>query len=217
MRTIQWSIEDGIGLLMLNHPPSNTMTMDFFREMKVVLNEIIATHELKAVIIFGNGRHYSSGADISELLQHVDQQVMLENYRAFAQLEQLDIPVISAIRGVCLGSAFELALFSHFRICSKDAVLGLPESSFNLIPGIGGIQRVAILAGIAKAIEITLRGNTFPAADALAMGLVDMIVPKGDVLDLALNFARVLPLKTDKDNRQVYLHKFLNQLHATAS
>ena len=217
MRTIQWTVEYGTGMLMLDQPPSNTMTMDFFREMKVIMDEITAGQDLKAVIIFGNGRHYSSGADISELLQHVDQQVMLENYRAFAQLEHLDIPVISAIRGVCLGSAFELALFSHFRICSTDAVLGLPESSFNLIPGIGGIQRVAKLAGMAKAIEITLRGNTFPAAEALAMGLVDIVVPKGQVLDLAITFARVLPWNTDKVNRQFYLHKYLNQLHATAS
>ncbi len=217
MRTIQWTVDEGIGLLMLDQPPSNTMTMDFFREMTVVADEIAARQDLKAVIIFGNGRHYSSGADISELLQHVEQRIMVENYRSFARLEQLKIPVISAIRGVCLGSALELALFSHFRICSNDAVLGLPEAGFNLMPGIGGMQRVAKLAGTAKAIEITLRGNTFTAADALTMGLVDIIVPKSEVLELAVNFAKVLPSKIDKNHRQVYLHKHLNQLHAKAS
>jgi enoyl-CoA hydratase/carnithine racemase len=213
---IEWTVEDGLGRMTLNQPPSNTMTMDFFGEMRQLILEISSTTNLKAVIIYGNGRHYSSGADINELLHSVDERIMVENYRSFTMLEQMDIPVISAIRGVCLGSAFELALFSHFRICSADAVLGLPESTFNLMPGIGGIQRVAMLAGSAKAIEITLRGNTFPASDAFAMGLVDIVVPKGEVLPLALNFARMLPGKIDKENRSVYLYKFLKPLNANA-
>jgi len=214
MSTIQWTVEEGIGRMILNQPPSNTMTMNFFDELQEVVKVITLTRNLKALIIYGNGRHYSSGADIAELLLNVDQQVMLENYRTFSRIEQMDIPVISAIRGVCLGSAFELALFSHFRICAEDAVLGLPESGFNIMPGIGGIQRVAKLAGNAAAIEITLRGNTFRASDALSMGLVDIVVPKKEVLPLALNFAALLPVKIDKENRNIYLHKCLKPLHA---
>jgi enoyl-CoA hydratase len=214
MKTIQWIVDEGIGRLILNQPPSNTMTMNFFDELQEVVKVITFTRNLKALIIYGNGRHYSSGADIAELLLNVDQQVMLENYRTFSRIEQMDIPVISAIRGVCLGSAFELALFSHFRICAEDAVLGLPESGFNIMPGIGGIQRVAKLAGNAAAIEITLRGNTFRAPDALSLGLVDIVVPKKEVLPLALNFAALLPVKIDKENRNIYLHKCLKPLHA---
>jgi enoyl-CoA hydratase len=211
---IHWTIEGGIGHLKLNQPPSNTMTMDFFREMRDLVNKIKYAPGLKAIIIHGHGRHFSSGADINELLDNVDEQAMLENHRLFAQMEQFKIPVISAIRGVCIGSAFELALFSHFRICSEDAVLGLPESNFNLMPGIGGIQRVARLAGSAKAIEITLRGNTFPAEDALKMGLVDVVVPKGEVLPLALIFARELPENIDIEYRAFYLHKYIKPLNA---
>ena len=214
MSTIQWIVDEGIGRLILNQPPSNTMTMNFFDELQEVVKVITVTRNLKALIIYGNGRHYSSGADIAELLLNVDQQVMLENYRTFSRIEQMDIPVISAIRGVCLGSAFELALFSHFRICAEDAVLGLPESGFNIMPGIGGIQRVAKLAGNAAALEITLRGNTFRASEALSLGLVDIVVPKKEVLPLALNFAALLPVKIDKENRNIYLHKCLKPLHA---
>ncbi len=211
---IKLTVEDGIGRLALNQPPSNTMTMRFFSEMRRLGSEITSNKKIKALIIHGNGRHYSSGADINELLQPSDEQVMLDNYRSFTLFEEMDIPVISAIRGVCLGSAFELALFCHFRICSEDAVFGLPESTFNLMPGLGGIHRVSKLAGNAKAIELTLRGNTFPAADAFAMGLVDAVVTKGEVLPLAIRFARMLPGKIVKENRSVYLHKYLNPLHA---
>jgi enoyl-CoA hydratase/carnithine racemase len=214
--TIQWKVEGGIGLLTLNQPPSNTMTLDFFSALNELVLEIKSSTNLSAVIIQGNGRHYSSGADINEMLQHVDEQIMVKNYRSFTLIEELDIPVISAIRGVCLGSAFELALFSHFRICSTDAVLGLPESTFNLMPGIGGIQRVARLAGNATAIEISLRGNTFTASDAFAMGLVDVVVPKGKVLSMAFDFARLLPEKIIKEHRAAYIHKFLNPLNASS-
>jgi enoyl-CoA hydratase/carnithine racemase len=206
--TIQWSVDNGIGMLMLDHPPQNTMTLAFFQEMQVMMSRLPSMAGLKAVIIHGNGRHYSSGADLAELLRNIDEQIMRDNYRAFVVLEKMKIPVISAIRGVCLGSAFELALFSHFRICSEDSVLGLPESTFNLMPGIGGIQRVAALAGKAKAIEIILRGITFSGADALKLGLVDAVVPKGEVLQLAVKFAKSLPGNYDKECHDLYLHKF---------
>jgi enoyl-CoA hydratase/carnithine racemase len=212
--TLEWTIEQGIGRLTLNRPPSNTMTMAFFREMQLLVREIPARHDLRAIIISGTGRHYSSGADISELLSHVDNKTMLDNYQAFVTIEQLEIPVISAIRGVCLGSAFELALFSHFRICAEDAVLGLPESTFNLMPGIGGIQRVTALAGKARAIELVLRGNTFPATEALKMGLVDVIVPRNEVMPLSVAFANALPGRIPDADRRICIHKFLKPLYA---
>lgn len=215
--TLEWAIEQGIGRLTLNQPPSNTMTMGFFREMQVLMQEIPVMQGLNAIVISGYGRHYSSGADIAELLSNVDNRTMLENYQAFVRLEQLEIPVISAIRGVCLGSAFELALFSHFRICAEDAVLGLPESGFNLMPGIGGIQRVAALAGEAKAIEIILRGITFPATDALDMGLVDAVVPRDEVIPLSVAFAHILPGNIPQADRAVWIYKLLKPFHAKES
>jgi enoyl-CoA hydratase/carnithine racemase len=210
--TLLFKIEQDIGQLMINQPPSNTMTLDFFQEFKMLMDKIPTMKNLKAIVISGSGRHYSSGADITELLGNVDEQTMMKNYRAFIMLEQLSIPVISAIRGVCLGSAFELALFSHFRICAEDAVLGLPESNFNLMPGIGGIQRVESLAGRAKAMDIILRGVTFPAADALEMNLVDAIVPRGQVLPLASALASKVPTNFQNVNRKVIIHKFLKPM-----
>ena len=212
--TLQWTIDQGIGRLTLNQPPSNTMTMDFFCELRRLVNKIVTMDALRAVVISGTGRHYSSGADISELLGNVNEVTMLENYRAFVMLEQLKIPVISAIRGVCLGSAFELALFSHFRVCAEDAVLGLPETTFNLMPGIGGIQRVAALSGTSSAIGIILRGITFSASEAMEMKLVDLVVPKSDVIPVSVEFAKSLASDFNRADRAAYIHKFLNPFHA---
>jgi enoyl-CoA hydratase/carnithine racemase len=214
-KTIRWTVDEGIGLLLMNQPPSNTMTLRFFAEFSKWTDLVAQDTGLKAVIIHGNGRHFSSGADLNELLVNLDEQLMVDNYRNFLKLERMGIPVISAIRGVCLGSALELALFSHFRICSGDAILGLPETTFNLMPGIGGIQRFATLAGKPKALEMILRGMTFSAADALQMGLVDAVVAKSEVLPVALKFARTLPWKMLDGCRTVYLKKFLNTSDVT--
>ena len=184
------------------------MTLRFFQEFRVWADLMAHETGLKAIIIYGKGRHFSAGADLDELLENIDEAVMLANYQSFLKIGQLGIPVISAVRGVCLGSAFELALFCHFRICAVDAVLGLPETTFNLMPGLGGIQRVANLAGKAKALEIILRGMTFTARDALEMGLVDVVVPKSAVLAVARNLARALPEKFVKEGKALYLHKF---------
>jgi enoyl-CoA hydratase/carnithine racemase len=209
---LNFTIDDRIGYLTLDRPPSNTMTMEFFREFRGAVSEISGKPGLRAVIVRGQGRHFSSGADIHELLGHSDQETMLENYRAFTALERLNIPVISAIRGVCLGSAFELALFCHFRISAGDAVLGLPESTFNLMPGIGGIQRITKLAGRAKAIELILRGNTFSAREAFEMKLVDAVVPKNELIPVAIEIAKQLVEPYQKEGRKYYINKVLRPI-----
>lgn len=213
--TFQWHIDRGIGHLTLNQPPSNTMSLPFFSEFKALMDSLITEKIPKAIIISGNGRHFSSGADIGELLANANEETLYANYQAFAVLETLEIPVIAAIRGVCLGSALELAMFCHFRICGEDSVLGLPESTYNLIPGIGGIQRLAALSGKAAALQLILRGNTFDAHDAFKVNLVDAIVPKKMLFEAAEEFVHNLPLDFSPTDRKLYIYKFLRHYHAT--
>lgn len=219
--TISFQLTDGIGHLILNKPPSNRMNIRFFDELGQLAEEIRNIPGLKAIVISGSGRHFSSGANLDELLSLVtqgshgldnDQQIVLEefldkNYHTFLFFENLEIPVISAIRGVCLGSAFEFALFSHFRFCGEDAVLGLPETTYHLIPGIGGISRIAALSGKLNALEVVLKGNTFSALEALEMNLVDRIIPKKKVVRAAIDFARIIMHDYHKGKSKLYLHK----------
>ena len=203
-----------IGHLMLNQPPSNRMTVQFFHEMTALMDVIIHLQELKGIVIYGSGRHYSSGADLDELLQEIDnkdEEFLRTNYKALSYFEDLSVPVISAIRGVCLGSALELALFSHFRFCGEDAIFALPETTFNLIPGIGGIQRFAKHAGNAKALDYILTGRTFDASEAMKLGLTDQICPKKEVIDNAIDFIQQLPENYSRSLRGVYLSRFVNR------
>lgn len=216
--------EDGIGLLELNSPPSNTMSLAFFQEFASVLEFISQQKKLDALVVSGHGRHFSSGADLGSLLAEVTNKsitpvkgqtgevpdFLSENYRTLLRLEQLRIPVIASIRGVCLGSALELALFSHFRICGEDAVFGLPETSFNLVPGLGGIFKLRYLAGEAGTLELVLKGNTFRAEDALRYGLVDKIVPKRTLLQTAFDFAREVKHDFRIEKRVLYIKKYLS-------
>ncbi len=96
------------------------------------------------------------------------------------------MPVVAAIRGVCLGSALELALFCHLRICAPGSVLGLPESTFGLIPGCGGVQKMIAIAGRARALELILSGETFSGEDAHRWKIVDTLCGKNEVVEEAI-------------------------------
>ena len=197
-KTIVWKIEDGIGHLILNQPPANSLNKLFYDELKTFQLEVIPKSDLKAIIISANGRHFSSGADLNELLQGflencngTNQPDFLTNNSAiFSFFDKLNIPVIAAIKGVCIGSALELALSCHFRFCEEGSLLALPESTFNLMPGCGGTQLLTRLTGFSKAVEIILEGRNILPHEAFALGMVDKICPRKQVVQIAVKFVK---------------------------
>jgi enoyl-CoA hydratase/carnithine racemase len=227
-QTISFNVIEGIGHLVLDQPPSNPMTLLFFDEMASLAERMKGQEEVKGLLIYGRGRHYSSGARLDELLSLFSdersapdpekerslQEFLDKNYTTFLFFEKLEIPVVSAIRGACLGSAFELALFSHFRFCSEDAVFGLPESSFDLMPGIGGISKLVKIAGKPVAMELAMHGNTFPAEKALEWKLVDRIIPKKQVIEASVDFIKSIRNDYRRGKSLLYLKK-TEKIHET--
>lgn len=220
-KTLSFNIIDGIGHLELNQPPANRMTFEFFKEFNELVDELMVLKGMNAIIISSKGRHFSSGAILEELLETATAEekqidtlrneewntISEKNYRSFLFFEEAEIPVVAAIRGVCLGSAFELALFCHFRFCGEDAVFGLPETTFNLIPGLGGIRKIASLSGQSKAIELILKGNTFGAEEAQLNHLVDKIVSKRKVVEFSVAFLRKVMKNYKKQKKSLYLQQ----------
>lgn len=207
---ISWVVRDKIGFVHFIDPPENRMDAVFFHELKELATEIIPKSEVKAILISGYQRHFSAGADLDDLIKLIkveknDSDILLANYQSFRFFWELDIPVIAAIKGVCIGSAMELALFCHFRICSEEAIFGLPESTFGLIPGVGGIPKTIELAGKAKTIEIVLKGNTFNAQDALNWKIVDAIFPKKTLMEKAIQLAELSSNNYRKYNKPAHL------------
>jgi enoyl-CoA hydratase/carnithine racemase len=203
LRTINWKIENSIGHLMLNQPPANTMTQLFFDELSILIRETIPQSDIKALLIYGNGRHFSSGAEPFELKKRIIKNLssvlpgelpdfLVENTKTFMALEKLPIPSFAAIRGTCLGSAMELALFCKYRICADGAVLGFPETTFGLMPGCGGSIKLPRIIGKARAMELIISGRNFSATEAYNWGIVHKIANRKTIIEETLNLAAEL-------------------------
>ncbi|MBN1413750.1 MAG: enoyl-CoA hydratase/isomerase family protein [Bacteroidales bacterium] len=203
LKTIEWKIDQGIGHLALNQPPANTMTRLFFDELSVLTHDIIPQSAIKALIIYGNGRHFSAGADHYDLRNRIIENLpsaypeefpsfLKETTRSFLFFEYLQIPSFAAIRGTCFGSAMELALFCKYRICAEGTVLGFPETSFGLMPGCGGSVKLPAIVGRAKAIELIVSGRNFSASEAYEWGIVHKIVHRRTLIEEVVNMAKAM-------------------------
>lgn len=220
-KTLKWNIYNGIGHLVLNQPPANAMTKLFFVEFNQLTSRLPAMKELSGMIIYGQGRHFSSGADINELSDSISENSkmnnkgvitycpanMHHNLESMRIIGSMAIPVVAAISGVCLGSAFELALFCHFRISTGNAVLGLPESTYGLMPGLGGIQQLRKITAKATAMDLVFKGSTFCGKNAFDFGVVDRIVKKDHLLDSAVRLAEIASKDFRYYNKKEYLHQ----------
>lgn len=215
MEHINLIIENNIGHLVLVNPPGNEMTHAFFTEFNQLVQQIDHP-QLKGIIIESEGRHFSSGANIDELLssfKNNNQLIPLEienNRQAFLKLGHLQIPTIACISGICYGSALELALSAHFRIATTKALLCLPESTFGLMPGLGGIYNSVKCMGKAKTMEFALKSNSLTGDQAHMAGLVDFISIKDQMKPMAIQFINKLPQGYKKELKSIYINQFNN-------
>ncbi|UBO75679.1 fatty acid oxidation complex subunit alpha FadJ [Aeromonas rivuli] len=191
--------KDGIGILTMDVPGEsmNTLKAAFVEEIRAVLEGVRANKDLIGLVIAsGKKDSFIAGADISMLdvcTSAADAQTLSrEGQIIFAEIENLDIPVIAAIHGPCLGGGLELALACHGRVASDHGktVLGVPEVQLGLLPGSGGTQRLPRLIGVAKALDLMLTGKQVRAKQAGKMGLVDEVVPLSILMEAAIALAR---------------------------
>jgi enoyl-CoA hydratase len=142
------------------------------------------------VVVWGGDRIFAAGADVSEFGGPSEARVIgglfLEALDALAAIPRL---TIAAIAGYALGGGCELALACDLRVAADSARLGQPEILLGIIPGGGGTQRLPRLIGPSRAKELICSGRQVPAAEALTMGLVDRVVPAGELFDSAVDWA----------------------------
>ncbi|MDB5417863.1 MAG: fatty oxidation complex, alpha subunit [Phenylobacterium sp.] len=175
-----------VAVVTLNSPPVNALSANVRDGLYEGFKQAIAS-DAKAIVLICEGRTFIAGADITEFggamkgASLPDVQAMMENSPK---------PVIAAIHGTALGGGLEVALCAHYRVAVPSARLGLPEVNLGLLPGAGGTQRLPRIAGVEKALEMMTSGRHAPAKEALEMGLVDEIVPEGQLKDGAIAFAR---------------------------
>ncbi|HEV7920517.1 MAG TPA: enoyl-CoA hydratase-related protein [Thermoanaerobaculia bacterium] len=172
----------------------NALNAQTVQELGQAFDDARDDASVKAVILTGGGeKAFVAGADIAELatMTPVTGKAIAEKgQRIFGSIERFPKPVIAAINGFALGGGCELALACHIRIASEKAQLGLPEVTLGIIPGYGGTQRMARLLGKGKALELILTGDRIGAEEALAIGLVNKVVPADQLMAAAEAMAR---------------------------
>ncbi len=186
--------ENGVAHLIMDvvGDTMNTLKAEFGEQILAVLAEVKVDDSIIGVVLCsGKDNSFVAGADINMIngCSSTEEVVALarQGQMIFSQLEQLDIPVVAAIHGPCLGGGLELAMACHQRVCSDSGktVLGLPEVQLGLLPGGGGTQRLPKLVGVQKALDMMLTGKQLRAKQALKAGLVNDVVPKSILISTA--------------------------------
>lgn len=192
--------KSGVAFLFLDSPGSqNYLTTEVFAQLQTAVLDIKHDAAIKAVVII-SGKHdtFCAGADLHQILRYQareDGETMTRvGHQSFNALAELGKPTVAAINGACLGGGLELALCCRYRIATDapNTVLGLPEITYGLIPALGGSQRLPRLIGVRKSLELILAGKRFQTAEALGLGIIDLVekadclVPRAEQLALRL-------------------------------
>jgi enoyl-CoA hydratase/carnithine racemase len=184
------SHDHGVVLLRLDNPPMNALSRAVLAALRDAARDLCADPSAKAVVVAGGERAFAAGADIGEFGGPDEAREIADAFReAFDAVAAIPRPVIAAVRGYALGGGLELAMACDLRVAGATARVGQPEILLGVIPGAGGTQRLARLVGPARAKELVWSGRQLRADEALAIGLVDRVVPAGDEEPAALEWA----------------------------
>jgi enoyl-CoA hydratase/carnithine racemase len=189
---VRLEVSDGVGTIRLNRPKMNALDSRVQEELRARAHEAAGRPDVAAVVLYGGERVFAAGADVKEMVDMSYPQMVARSgdlQSAFTAVARIPKPVVAAITGYALGGGCELALCADLRVCADDAKLGQPEILLGLIPGAGGTQRLARLVGPARAKDLIFSGRFVDAAEAASIGLVDRVVPAGEVYDVARRWA----------------------------
>jgi enoyl-CoA hydratase/carnithine racemase len=186
--------EEGYAVVTLNRPPANAISETLIRELNAALNELHGDERVRAVVITGSGdRIFCGGADLGSAFAGDDVEAFIRfGNGVMRKIERFPKPVVAAINGHAMGGGCEIAMACHLRLMKETARMGQTESNLGIIPGYGGTQRLPRLVGRTKALEFLLLGTQIPAAECLALGLVNRLCREGETLNEARALARQL-------------------------
>lgn len=226
--------KDNILDLTMNAPGNNLMTADFITGLVEAVDEIkkaaAESSNIKGLIIHGSGRHFSTGADVTSLVERTSAELaemdrtgnLPEGYTAqksaVTSLSGFYFPVVSVVSGFCIGSGSEIAVNSNFRICEPTARIGQPESTFGILPALGGIAHTAKVCGLAEAVNIVMTGELFNAEHAGEIGWADICCEKKQGYDTAvrlINYIQSTGSEFKAEDAAKYVRDFRkNEEHA---
>ena len=202
MSAILTERRDAVAILTINRPATlNALDVPTLLELEAAFGSLEADASVRVIVFTGAGdRAFVAGGDIADL----DSRQGLAHYlefaevihRVFRKIETSDKPTIGAVNGWALGGGSELVLALDLRIAADGARFGLPEINLGLFPGAGGTQRIMRQLPACRAKEMMFTGDHITAADALAIGMVNRVVPKAETLAVALELAARIAAKS---------------------
>jgi enoyl-CoA hydratase/carnithine racemase len=195
---ISWEIRKDIGIITLDNPPENYLENPEFIPLEVI-RKWTSYDYLKGILICGAGKHFSGGGKLENLFKMIrekeDLAAKMEGGKAvLCHLENLNIPVVSAIQGICFGGGLEIALASHIRVCTENSLFAFPEINHGILPGLGGTVRATELTGFQNSLKMIMAGDMINAEDALEMKLVDYIVPRAKLFDFSFSLLQKMTM-----------------------
>ena len=185
-----------VAVLTVNRPEKrNALNLATRREILETVTSIEKDPDVRVLVVTGAGdKAFISGSDLNEFgrMSPLECYDFVNTYgqRLYSRLEELDIPVIAMINGLCLGGGCEVALACDIRIASDNAKFGQPEILLGVIPGGGATQRLPRLVGQGAAREIIFTGDIIDATEAWRIGLVNRVVPAGELKKVTMEMAQ---------------------------
>jgi len=195
MSTVRFTEGGALGVVTLDSPPLNLIGEELIGDLVAVVDRVEATDGLRALLVRGEGRVFSAGADVT-LFAGKGSAEMRPLIASFLELgrriEALPFPTVAAVHGTCMAGGFELALFCDLIWAAEGTMLGLPETRLGIVPLAGGVERIAARTGLTRARTMAI-GGELHTADVLAKwGVVDRVLPADELHDSAEAFARTL-------------------------
>ncbi|CAM5201896.1 Enoyl-CoA hydratase OS=Ureibacillus acetophenoni OX=614649 GN=SAMN05877842_102422 PE=3 SV=1 [Ureibacillus acetophenoni] len=200
MEFLSWKVEERVAIATINRPPANALSRQLILEVNEMLDQLEHDESVRVIVIHGEGRFFSAGADIKEFTEVESGEeftkLAANGQEVFERLESFPKPVIASIHGAALGGGLELAMGCHIRYVAEDAKLGLPELSLGLIPGFAGSQRLPKYVGTAKAAEMLFTSEPISGTEAVQYGLANKAFPASELLEQSLTLAKKIAEKS---------------------
>lgn len=192
MSTVRLDRDGGLAMLTLANPPLNQISEQVVDDLVDVVATLEAAADVRALLVRGEGDVFSAGADVQLFAGRgaAEMRPLIERFLDVGRrVEALTFPSIAAVHGTCVAGGLELVLFLDLIWAAEGTNLGLLETRLGIVPLAGGVERIAARAGVGRARAITLSGNLFPAEQFEAWGVIDRVLPAGELQPQAEKFA----------------------------
>ncbi|MBS4070215.1 MAG: enoyl-CoA hydratase/isomerase family protein [Algoriphagus sp.] len=196
------SVEGSVGTIELARPEKfNCLSLEAHACISRAREKFEADRNIRAILICAQGKHFCTGADLTEVKSKLKDAQALDHFIAFGieglrKLEQSRLPVVVAVQGLCLAGGIELMLSCDVCFAAESAQFGDQHAQFGLIPGWGGSQRLTRLVGLRRALDLMFSARWLKADEAKEAGLVNYIVPDDKLHEAAMDYCQKIATRS---------------------